>query len=111
MTRAKRFCRSPPSGTAGPFQLLPIPLYGTHFVVFCTAFFPGRPAATATLERMPQTSADNPLLSLGFRVPFDHIRAEHVEPAAVELLSEARTRLDAVAAEPGERTFANTMQA
>ena len=60
---------------------------------------------------MPQTSADNPLLSLGFRVPFDHIRAEHVEPAAVELLSEARTRLDAVAAEPGERTFANTMQA
>jgi len=60
---------------------------------------------------MPQTSADNPLLSLGFRVPFDRIRAEHVEPAAAELLRAARERLDALAAEPGERTFANTMQA
>jgi oligopeptidase A len=60
---------------------------------------------------MSQVSADNPLLSLGFRVPFDRIRAEHVEPAAAVLLSEARARLDSMAAEPGERTFRNTMQA
>jgi oligopeptidase A len=60
---------------------------------------------------MSQGSADNPLLSLGFRVPFDRIRAEHVEPAAAELLRDARARLDALAAPPGERTFANTMEA
>lgn len=64
-----------------------------------------------TLELMSQTSADNPLLSLGFRVPFDRIRAEHVEPAAAVLLRDARTRLEALASAPGDRTFANTMHA
>ena len=34
-----------------------------------------------------------------------------VEPAIAELLAAARTRLAAIAAEPGERTFANTMVA
>jgi len=53
----------------------------------------------------------NPLLIPRFRIPFDQIRAAHVEPAAAELLREARTRLEAVAAAPGERTFDNTMHA
>jgi oligopeptidase A len=60
---------------------------------------------------VPNPSQPNPLLALEFRIPFDRIRAEHVEPAAAELLREARARLDAIAAEPGERTFENTMRA
>ena len=50
------------------------------------------------LEVMPSTSDTNPLLHIEFRIPFDRIRAEHVEPAAGELLREARARLDALAA-------------
>ncbi len=51
----------------------------------------------------------NPLVTVQFRIPFDHIQASHVEPAAAELLRDARARLDAIANAPGERTFANTM--
>ncbi len=68
-------------------------------------------AVTGTLEKMPQSSADNPLLSLGFQIPFDRIRAEHVEPAIATLLAGARERLEALAAQPGPRTFDNTMDA
>jgi oligopeptidase A len=53
----------------------------------------------------------NPLLTPRFRIPFDRIRAEHVEPAIGELLREARSRLEALAATPGPRTFDNTMRA
>jgi oligopeptidase A len=56
-------------------------------------------------------SETNPLLIPRFRIPFDQIRAEHVQPAATELLGDARTRLEAIAAAPGERTFDNTMRA
>ncbi len=60
---------------------------------------------------MPNPSQPNPLLALEFRIPFDRIRAAHVEPAAAELLRDARERLEAIAAQPGERTFENTMRA
>ena len=60
---------------------------------------------------MPEPNDANPLLSIQFRVPFDRIRAAGVEPAIGELLAQARARLAAVAAEPVERTFANTMLA
>jgi oligopeptidase A len=57
-----------------------------------------------------QTSTDtNPLLSLPFQIPFDRIRADAVEPAIAELLEAARARLQSLADQPGERTFANTM--
>jgi oligopeptidase A len=56
-------------------------------------------------------SETNPLLIPRFRISFDRIRAEHVEPAATELLADARSRLEAIAAAPGERTFDNTMHA
>src|SRR5215471_15977424 len=73
---------------------------------------PPRPSrvATDTLVGMSQPSAGNPLLSLGFLIPFDRIRAENVEPAVGELLRNARAGLEALAASPGPRTFANTMQ-
>src|SRR5215472_16744901 len=59
-----------------------------------------------------QTSTDtNPLLALPFQIPFDRIRADAVEPAIAELLEAARARLQSLANQPGERTFANTMSA
>jgi oligopeptidase A len=57
------------------------------------------------------TCTENPLLSIAFEIPFDRIRAEHVEPAFDELLADAGQRLEAVASLSGERTFANTMLA
>src|SRR5438477_8769941 len=53
----------------------------------------------------------NPLLTIDFRIPFDRIRAGHVEPAIAQLLQQARGRLAAIAAQPGSRTFENTMRA
>lgn len=53
----------------------------------------------------------NPLLDINFRIPFDRIRAEHVEPAIDGLLADARARLEAIAQEKGQRTFENTMRA
>lgn len=50
------------------------------------------------------------MLRLKFRVPFDQIRAEHVEPAIAELLRDARGKLLALAADNGVPTYRNTMQ-
>ena len=60
---------------------------------------------------MQEQNDANPLLSIQFRVPFDRIRVADVEPAIGELLAQARASLAAIAGEPGERTFANTMLA
>ena len=60
---------------------------------------------------MPSTSDANPLLHVEFRIPFDRIRAEHVEPAASQLLGEARAGLAALAAPVAEPTYDNTLQA
>jgi oligopeptidase A len=53
----------------------------------------------------------NPLLEERFRIPFDRIRAEHVEPAIAELLARAKRQLDALTSAPGPRTWENTMAA
>src|SRR6266853_2209076 len=53
----------------------------------------------------------NPLLEIRFQIPFDQIRAEHVEPAVVELLRDARERLDEITSESAPRSFVNTMDA
>lgn len=60
---------------------------------------------------MQSAGEPNPLLSVPFRIPFDRIRAEHVEPAAAELLRQARARLEAIGAGAGARTYDNTMAA
>ena len=52
----------------------------------------------------------NPLLQIQFQIPFDQIRAENVEPAIAELLTDTRAQLDRLTSEPAPRTFANTMQ-
>ena len=54
-------------------------------------------------------STANPLTEIRFRIPFDAIQAEHVEPTIDELLAEAQQRLDALVSSPVERTFDNTM--
>lgn len=59
---------------------------------------------------MSSVTVRNPLLEVEFQIPFDQIRAEHVEPAADELLSEARAQLDRLTSSSGPRTFSNTME-
>jgi oligopeptidase A len=60
---------------------------------------------------MSTNAEHNPLLDIKFQIPFDRIRAEHVEPAIDELLADARARMDAIAQQKAPRTFENTMLA
>lgn len=60
---------------------------------------------------MSDTPNFNPLLKLPFRIPFDRIRAEHVEPAVKQLLADARTRIEALSSNPQPRSFENTLGA
>ncbi len=53
----------------------------------------------------------NPLIKLGFEIPFGSIEAEHVEPAIDQLLAGARAAVDAIVAADGPRTYANTLGA
>jgi oligopeptidase A len=55
--------------------------------------------------------SDNPLLHINFQIPFDRVRAEHVEPAIAELLTDAQAKIEAIAADPAPRTYDNTMLA
>jgi oligopeptidase A len=59
---------------------------------------------------MTSSTIANPLLQIQFQIPFDQIRAENVEPAITELLTDTRAQLDQLTSEPAPRTFANTMQ-
>jgi oligopeptidase A len=52
----------------------------------------------------------NPLLTPQFGIPFDQIRAEHVEPAVKEAIAIAERRIEEMAA-PQARTYANTLGA
>jgi oligopeptidase A len=58
---------------------------------------------------MPPPANTNPLLEVQFRIPFDRIRAEHVELAIKVLVEDARAREEALAAASGARTFENTL--
>jgi oligopeptidase A len=60
---------------------------------------------------MPEIDKHNPLLNIPFQIPFDQIRAAHVQPAVSELLREARQSIDALAAGTEPRTFDNTLSA
>ena len=60
---------------------------------------------------MTPSGADNPLLKIEFQVPFNRIGAGEVQPAVRTLLDGARAAVEAIAAQPGERTFDNTMRA
>jgi oligopeptidase A len=53
----------------------------------------------------------NPLIQLGFEIPFDEIEAAHVVPAVDTLLAASRAAVDAIVAQSGPRTYANTLGA
>lgn len=55
--------------------------------------------------------ADNPLVDLGFDIPFDRIRAEHVEPAVDELIERVRQAVAAIGDATDAPTYANTLAA
>ena len=60
---------------------------------------------------MSETANHNPLVDLPFRVPFDQVRAAHVEPAVAGLLRDARERIDALGADGEPRTYGSTLGA
>ena len=51
----------------------------------------------------------NPLIRLGFEIPFDQIEAAHVEPAVQELLTRSQAAIDAIVAKDEPRSYANTL--
>lgn len=51
----------------------------------------------------------NPLLIEQFRIPFDQIKAEHVEPAIATLLEQMKKRLAELSDSNKERTYANIL--
>ena len=55
------------------------------------------------------TQAANPLLSGGFRIPFNRIRAEHVEPGIMQALQEAQADIDQLTSDTSEPTWDNTI--
>src|SRR5271154_6424080 len=59
---------------------------------------------------MSSVDLANPLLEVEFQIPFDQIRADHVEPAIAVLLSDAHAALDRLTSVSAPRTFANTME-
>jgi oligopeptidase A len=60
---------------------------------------------------MSRALSDNPLLSIGFSVPFDKIAASHVRPAVDALLAQARAAIEAVESSAEPRSYANTLEA
>ncbi|GAA5512021.1 oligopeptidase A [Deinococcus carri] len=56
----------------------------------------------------PHAQGENPLLNVGFRIPFDRIRPEHAEPAVDTLLVQTRASLERLA-RAGERDYAGFM--
>src|ERR1700683_2740420 len=55
--------------------------------------------------------SENPLLSVTFHIPFDRIRAEHVEPGIRELIAQSQSRVDQIVQDEAPRSFDNTMLA
>src|SRR5271167_2537249 len=55
--------------------------------------------------------SENPLLSVTFHIPFDRIRAEHVEPGIRELIGQSQSRVDQIVHDEASRSFDNTMLA
>jgi oligopeptidase A len=56
------------------------------------------------------SSESNPLLADRFRIPFDRIRAVHVEPGIRQALDEAQAEVDKVSSNEAPPTWANTIE-
>jgi oligopeptidase A len=55
--------------------------------------------------------SENPLLSVTFHIPFDQVRAEHVEPGIRELIALSQSHIDKIVGDGAPRSFDNTMLA
>src|SRR6187431_1827182 len=51
----------------------------------------------------------NPLLNLGFNIPFESLRPEHVEPAVKVLLEQGTQNIEAIETESAPPTYDNTL--
>ena len=51
----------------------------------------------------------NPLLNIGYEIPFDRILPEHVEPGIDTLIAKAQKSIDAIANAQEPRTYRNTL--
>src|SRR5688572_2861133 len=67
-------------------------------------------ASTPGVDGSPQASSgNNPLLNLGFDIPFDALLPAHVEPAVAELLARSRRNIEAIENDPAPPTYENTL--
>ncbi|MEC7386187.1 MAG: M3 family peptidase, partial [Gemmatimonadota bacterium] len=55
------------------------------------------------------TETLNPILSGDFRIPFNRISAEHVEPGIIEALQEAQADIDQITSDKSAPTWDNTV--
>ncbi len=58
---------------------------------------------------MNRHTPENPLLNLGYRIPFDEITAAHIEPAVVRLIERAEARIEEIASGASPRSYENTL--
>jgi oligopeptidase A len=75
----------------------------------------GRPAdqvmdqGAATKAAEEAARQDNPLLGLGFNIPFEALSPAHVEPAIAILLEQSRRNIEAIETDPAPPTYDNTL--
>jgi hypothetical protein len=67
--------------------------------------------ATTSSTQITEIKMDNPLLKIKFEIPFDQVKAEHIEPAIASLIAESQKNVDKVCEPKPVRTFENTMLA
>ena len=71
-------------------------------------------ASTATVggSRVSNSGAvqNNPLLNLGFNIPFDALTPAHVEPAVAELLARSERNIAAIEHDTSPPTYDNTLE-
>jgi len=60
-------------------------------------------------EVVDAASQNNPLLNLGFNIPFEALAPAHVEPAVAALLERSRRNIEAIENESAPPTYANTL--
>lgn len=63
------------------------------------------------MSASPSSDQSNPLLDIGFELPFHSVNPSHIQPAVTRLLEDAERALLAIEIVTGERTYANTMHA
>src|SRR5262245_32033249 len=69
------------------------------------------PGAVGVAEGAPVGAASqiNPLLNLGFNIPFEVLEPAHVEPAVAALLERSRRNIEAIESDPAPPTYDNTL--